>query len=405
MIPKRISILILVFLWVFPTLVAAQYLSMENRQAIVQVMIVNPDNPSAGSEFGSGFFISQDGYLMTNFHVISTPVWNMDNPDLNPIILIRTTQHTPKYYRCEIVKYDQYLDLAMIKVVEEVRVGNSFSDIKRVSNSDLGNFKFLRIRDSASLVPQDEIFFYGGYPVIQNRIIEGQMLFTETAINLHRNVNNGIVLETEFNKKIVGGSSGGPLLDSEGNVVAIVSGFFLKYSGVDVSLSKVGVFVGSRAFYHVMTEDVLEDLHLTGTNIYPSKKAWIWLSLMDPYATESYTLHVKIDRTNQEDSPCVSESWEGEVLMAPKEGIVQGVLNVWGFCWDTDVEVTVSVPRKSYYQNFTYQVSSQSIMHTQKNMIPYLDQSLDYYRLFHGGMIYRNMVYFEEQLFHPPFHE
>lgn len=178
---------------------------------------------------GSGFIISEDGYVVTNYHVIEGSTH------------ISVICHDGAKFDAVPVGYDQANDIALLKVeavgLPAVKIGNS-GDLK-VGDQVCAIGNSLGIFASSLTV---------GYVSGKDRIVttEGtsiNMIQTDTAINP--------------------GNSGGPLFNMQGEVVGITS---VKYSGS----SSGGVSIEGMGFA-IPIDDVigmLDDLrqygHITG---------------------------------------------------------------------------------------------------------------------------------------------
>ena len=157
---------------------------------------------------GSGFFIDSRGYLITNYHVISSQV----DPEYEGIsrLYIKFSNDTETRIPAKVVGYDQSLDLALLKT--EVPPQYVFS---------LGS--------SATLDIGDKIYAIGS-PVGLERTLtsgivsaEGRQLFSiGTVMQIDAAVNNG--------------NSGGPIIDENGNVQAIVFAGMLQFQGLNFAI-------------------------------------------------------------------------------------------------------------------------------------------------------------------------
>ena len=147
---------------------------------------------------GSGFIISEQGHVLTNYHVIEgakdVSLTLSDGTEVNSIIL----------------NYDEEQDIAMLKIQD---------DIKMPSVAELGN--------SNILIPGEEVIAIGT-PLSKD--------FSQTVTNgiisaLNRNVTteDGNTLKViQTNTAINPGNSGGPLVNTRGEVIGINT---LKISG------------------------------------------------------------------------------------------------------------------------------------------------------------------------------
>lgn len=133
---------------------------------------------------GSGFFVSADGYLVTNFHVVK---------GANKV----KVKNSSGVYPAEIVRTDSENDLALLKVS--------------------GQFKPLPIsRMDAQL---GEPVFTIGFPDI---VLQGiQPKYTDGKISSLAGIRDD-PRDYQISVAVQPGNSGGPLVDSTGNVVGIV---------------------------------------------------------------------------------------------------------------------------------------------------------------------------------------
>jgi hypothetical protein len=140
---------------------------------------------SDDNSFGSGFLINNDGYIITNFHVI----------DEANKITVRLGKDTASYDG-KLIRFDEYYDLAILKIEKK-------------------NTPYLMLKESGEI----EV----GEPVIA--------IGTPAAIDLGQSVSKGIAsgnrvfegksyIQTDVS--INPGNSGGPLLTEQGEVIGIV---------------------------------------------------------------------------------------------------------------------------------------------------------------------------------------
>ncbi len=146
--------------------------------------------PQQGTACGSGFFINDQGYLITNAHVINSAksVWGQI-PSLGKRII-----------DMEVVGISFERDLALVRVTNEGR---------ELITRELGGIPYLPLGDSDLVRRSDEVLAVG-YPL-------GQQCFKST---------NGIISGHEhhliqMSAPINPGSSGGPLLNLRGEVIGV----------------------------------------------------------------------------------------------------------------------------------------------------------------------------------------
>jgi serine protease Do len=168
------------------------------RDTVIQVFshisaldILKPYAPPAqGSSGGSGFFISDEGYLITNAHVVNQAesMW-IQIPSLGKRII-----------DVELIGFSPERDLALLRVTPE-----GLTVIRR----ELGAVPYLPLGDSDLVLRSDEVLALG-YPLGQ------QMLKSTTGVVSGREQN---LIQTSA--AINPGNSGGPLLNAQGEVIGI----------------------------------------------------------------------------------------------------------------------------------------------------------------------------------------
>jgi hypothetical protein len=135
---------------------------------------------------GSGFFISGDGYLLTNFHVIE---------DASKIVV----QAKGKTFPARVVKADAANDIALLKVT--------------------GSFQLLPVATSRSTKLGDDVFTIG-FPNVDVQGVEPKL--TKGDISSLGGIQDD-PRYFQVSLPIQPGNSGGPLVNQFGNVIGIVS--------------------------------------------------------------------------------------------------------------------------------------------------------------------------------------
>jgi len=135
---------------------------------------------------GSGFFITKDGYLLTNFHVVK----EAERVEV---------QYKTNVFKAKVVEVDPVNDLALLKVP-----GTDFAPlaISRKDSADLG----------------DEVFTIG-FPNIQMQGVKPK--YTDGKISSLAGMQDDPT-EYQISVPVQPGNSGGPLCDANGEVVGIV---------------------------------------------------------------------------------------------------------------------------------------------------------------------------------------
>lgn len=174
-----------------------------------------------GVSSGSGFIISEDGYIVTNYHVI-------DGAQEIKVTLYDGTDYTATY-----VGGEQANDVAVLKV-----------DAKDLTPVVLG--------DSDSLQVGEQVCTIG------NAL--GALSFSQTSGNvsgLGRSVtySDGTVINMiQTDCTINSGNSGGPLFDMYGRVVGITSAKYSNNGGSDASIENIGFAIPINDVKNVITD-------------------------------------------------------------------------------------------------------------------------------------------------------
>ena len=144
---------------------------------------------------GSGFIINEDGYLITNFHVIEGE-----------------TQISVEVYHLK----DDQLERKVYKQVSIIAM-NKFQDLTllRIEDKDAPKFSRVSLGDSEVLSPGEKLFAIGSPLGLERTVTEG-ILSTKT-----RQLQGELYLQTTA--QINPGNSGGPLFNLRGEVVGVTN--------------------------------------------------------------------------------------------------------------------------------------------------------------------------------------
>jgi len=144
---------------------------------------------------GTGFFIDENGYIVTNYHVIDDgSVFEVDV----------TTNGQTKSLSAKVVSVDKQNDLAILKI--------DSPNFKRLNNLEY-NFN-TETQDVGTSV------FALGFPLTQ--IMGKEIKFTDGKIS-SKSGYQGDITTYQITVPIQSGNSGGPLFDEKGNLVGITS--------------------------------------------------------------------------------------------------------------------------------------------------------------------------------------
>jgi serine protease Do/2-alkenal reductase len=152
--------------------------------------------PRAEQALGTGFFISPDGYIVTNHHVIAGASE------------IKVTLHDGQIYTAKLIGSDKKADLAVLKI--------------NTGHAD----PYLKFGDSGKLDLGDWVVAIG------NPFGLGFSVSAGVVSALHRDIGSGpfdnfIQTDAAINR----GNSGGPMLDAAGHVVGVDSAIYSPSGG------------------------------------------------------------------------------------------------------------------------------------------------------------------------------
>ena len=225
-----------------------------NVQSVISVTATGyATNRWTTSQFtstGSGFIISEDGYILTNYHVIEG------------YSEVKVTTKDEESYEAEVIGYDAFSDVALLKVEAEglpsVIIGDSDAAVVGDMVAAIGN-------PLGELASTQTV----GYISAKNRMVNTDgtilnMLQTDAAIN--------------------SGNSGGPLFNMNGQVIGITTAKYSGSSSSGATIEGIGFAIPINA---VM--DLIEDLMEHG---YVTNQAYMGINMdeMDPSVAKYYGL-------------------------------------------------------------------------------------------------------------------
>ena len=166
----------------------------EIEDGLVQIL-----TPTAS---GSGFAVSDDGLIITNAHLVED----------HAFVSVRSVKGYS--YAGLVQGKDEDLDLAVVKV------------------HSLGNIKAIPLGESAEVRPGDPVFAMG-FP-LGEQLGDGYTITTGIVSSLRT---SGSVARIQTDAAINVGSSGGPLLNSAGEVIGVNTATFREYVGISLAIS------------------------------------------------------------------------------------------------------------------------------------------------------------------------
>ena len=185
------------------------------------------DTPTENSSMGSGFIISEDGLVVTNQHVVG------QNP--NNIMISMTSG---KSYEATLVGSDEFSDLALLKIESD------------------HIFPFVEFSDSDDVIVGEWAIALGnpfglfddGNPTVTVGVVSAKNRDFRPNPNNPRVYIDMIQTDAAINR----GNSGGPLLNSEGNVIGINT--FIFTGGTSTGFIGLGFAIPSNRVQKIASQ-------------------------------------------------------------------------------------------------------------------------------------------------------
>ncbi len=249
---------------------ASQVYAKNVRSVVLIESTVTADlygQTATGVSTGSGFILTEDGYVVTNFHVVEGAT------SVNVVL------HNGSTYPAALVGYDSTNDLAVLKV-----------EAKGLSAVKLGS--------SDDLIVGDQVVAIGN-PLgeLTATLTVGYVSAKERTINTDGTILNMIQTDAAINS----GNSGGPLFNMKGEVVGITTA---KYSGASSS----GATIEGIGFA-IPIDDVLEEIEeLIQFGYIKSAYLGVMVQNLDPSVASIYGLPVGAYVAGVEDGYCAKKA-------------------------------------------------------------------------------------------------
>ena len=146
---------------------------------------------------GSGFIISSDGHILTNYHVIEASFIS-DRP-------ITVYLEDDSIYEAEVIGFDVGNDVAVLKIEGE-------------------GFNHVSITDSENIRVGQRIYAIGNpFGTLTRTMTEGIVSALERTVT----VDNKLINTFQISAAVNAGNSGGPVLNANGEVIGIVTAKFM----------------------------------------------------------------------------------------------------------------------------------------------------------------------------------
>ena len=204
------------------------------------VNIFGQTTTSAAS--GSGFVLTQDGYIVTNYHVIEDAAEDSS-------VTIEVSFANGDKYTAKLVGGEQDNDVAVIKI-------------------DATGLQAVTLGDSDQLVVGETVYAIGNplgeltYSLTDGIVSALDRLITTSSTNQNGRTETTTLNVLQTNCAINPGNSGGPLFDSYGNVVGIVSAKYTQ-SQSGVSAEGLGFAIPINDVKDILA-DLIEHGYVTG---------------------------------------------------------------------------------------------------------------------------------------------
>jgi S1-C subfamily serine protease len=186
----------------------------QTQQSVVQVSgALSEDDPFFGTSLGSGFIYDNSGHIITNYHVVA----GSDPNDISITFIDGTV------YRARVVGTDQYSDLAVLHVEDDIPAEKLIP---------------LPLANSSGLLVGQEVVAIGNPFGLSGSMTEGIVSGLNRLIPVYQDPFSNVatpafsipdVIQTDA--AINPGNSGGPLLNMRGEVVGINSAIFSTTGG------------------------------------------------------------------------------------------------------------------------------------------------------------------------------
>jgi serine protease Do len=165
------------------------------------VMVTSPGG------LGSGFVVTPDGYVVTNYHVIS------NETKIRVTVFKRTDQgfEQKNYKKVRIIAINPFVDLALLKI----------DDME-------GTLKYVYLGKSEDVEAGQDCFAIGN-PLGLTRSVSQGIISTK-----NRNFEGQLYIQTTAD--IAPGNSGGPLFNLQGEVIGVTSMGYIYFSGLNFAI-------------------------------------------------------------------------------------------------------------------------------------------------------------------------
>lgn len=206
----------------------AEGLSLQQiyQKAIPSVVSITAASNYSGTT-GSGVVLTTDGYVVTNYHVISGAVE------------ISVTLYDNRTLKADVVGTDELTDLAVLRVAAD-----------DLTAAEFGDSTILQVGDTVAAIGDPM------GPELRGTLTDGII----SAINRDIKVGGRTMSVLQTNAALNDGNSGGPLLNNQGQVIGINT---MKLAGTDNEVEGIGFAIPSSVVESVVNE-ILDKGYVSG---------------------------------------------------------------------------------------------------------------------------------------------
>ncbi|MDE6520740.1 MAG: trypsin-like peptidase domain-containing protein [Ruminococcus sp.] len=197
----------------------------------------NMPSESTSVGTGTGVIITENGYIVTNAHVIYDSQYGSGLANNISVLL-----DDNKTYDAEVIGYDVDCDLAVIKINAE-----------GLTPAEFGNSDALKLGESVTAI---------GNPLgfeLMNTVTSGIISGLNRNITINDKSMNLIQTDTAINS----GNSGGPLINKYGQVIGINSSKMSSSYGSEASIEGIGFAIPSNEASKIV-DDIMKYGYVTG---------------------------------------------------------------------------------------------------------------------------------------------
>ncbi len=232
---------------------------------------------STSAASGSGFIISDDGYILTNFHVIE----DSDS--------ISVSMYNGASYEADLIGYDESNDIAVLKIEAE-----------GLAPVILGDSDNLNVGDSVVAIgnPLGELTF---------TLTSGAISAKDREVTFSNNMSMNL-LQTDC--AINSGNSGGALFNLYGEVIGVTNAKYSTSSSSSASIDNIGFAIPINSIMNIV-ESIIEKGYIS--------KPYIGISVLDVSAeTQAYGIPAGVAiQAVSEDGPAAQAGLQkGDVITA-----------------------------------------------------------------------------------------